>query len=262
MEFGVAMFKRAAGDGCNNNTVQNCIFNMQRINNSSGTAPMVDGAVGILVINSTAAAAVTALTPTNGGALATNGTNSNNKFYTNIINGGNIGIALSGFAATVGRGPNPDATSFLGDINNDIGGTVTGTGNTILNFGGGATTNPAAGIRANLQWGVNISYNTINNNNGSGVNHAITLRGIFAQAGVSGNATINNNTVTVSSGATTSGLTAIDNGIGSTAASNTVNINNNVIRFSYTTATTGVFNAISNSATAGAVNINGNNIQQ
>jgi gliding motility-associated-like protein len=266
MEFGVAMFKRTAGDGCNNNTVQNCIFNMQRINNAtaSGTGnPMVDGAVGILVVNSIATAASTPIaTPTNGGTLATNGTNSNNKFYSNTINGGNIGIALSGFAATVGRGPNPDATSFLGDINNDIGGTVTGTGNTILNFGGGATTNPAAGIRANNQWSVNISYNTINNNNGSGVNHATTLRGIFAQAGISGNATINNNTVTVSSGAASSTLTAIDNGIGATAASNTVNINNNVIRFSYTTATSGVFTAISNGASAGAVNINGNNIQQ
>jgi hypothetical protein len=266
MEFGLAMFKRTAGDGCNNNTVQNCIFNMQRINNAtaSGTGnPMVDGAVGILVVNSIATAASTPIaTPTNGGTLATNGTNSNNKFYSNTINGGNYGIALSGFAATVGRGPNPDATSFLGDINNDIGGTAVGTGNTILNFGGGATTNAAAGIRANNQWSVNISYNTINNNNGSGVNHATTLRGIFAQAGVSGNATINNNTVTVSSGAASSALTAIENGIGATAASNTVNINNNVIRFSYTTATTGVFTAISNGASAGAVNINGNNIQQ
>jgi hypothetical protein len=262
MEFGVAMFKRTAGDGCNNNIVQNCIFNMQRINNSSGSGPMVEGSVGINVVNSIPTAAITALTPTNGGTLATNGTNSNNKFYSNTINGGNYGIALSGFAATVGRGPNPDATSFLGDINNDIGGTAVGTGNAILNFGGGATTNPAAGIRANFQWGVNISYNTINNNNGSGVNHATTLRGIYAQAGVSGNATINNNTVTVSSGAASSALTAIDNGIGATAASNIININNNVIRFSYTTATTGVFTAISNGASAGAVNINGNNIQQ
>jgi gliding motility-associated-like protein len=262
MEFGVAMFKRTAGDGCNNNIVQNCIFNMQRINNSSGSGPMVEGSVGINVVNSIPTAAITALTPTNGGTLATNGTNSNNKFYSNTINGGNYGIALSGFAATVGRGPNPDATSFLGDINNDIGGTAVGTGNAILNFGGGATTNPAAGIRANNQWSVNISYNTINNNNGSGVNHATTLRGIFAQAGISGNATINNNTVTISSGATTSGLIAIENGIGATASSNTVNINNNVIRFSYTTATTGVFTAISNGASAGAVNINGNNIQQ
>jgi len=261
MEFGVALFKRVAGDGCNNNTIQNCTFNMQRINNAAGTSPMVDGAVGILVINSTAATATTLLTPTNGGTLPTNGTNSGNKFYTNTINSGNIGIALSGFAASSGAGPTPVATTFLGDLGNDIGGIAMGTGNSVLNFGGGAVTNAAAGIRANNQWSVNISYNTIDNNDGLGVSHATTLRGIFAQAGTSANATINNNNVTARSGATTSTLTAIDNGIGSTASSNTININNNTIRLSYTTATTGLMTAISNSATAAAVNINSNNIQ-
>ena len=263
MEFGICLFKAGAGDGCNNNTIQNCTINMQRINNAAATSPMIEGAVGILVINSTAIAATTALTPTNGGTLGTNGTNSGNRFYTNVINSGNYGIGISGFAATVGVGPTPNATTFLGDLGNDIGGVGAGTGNTILNYGGGATTSPASGIRANNQWSVNISYNTVDNNNGSGVNHATTLRGIFAQAGTSAAATISNNTVTVRSGATTSGLIAIDNGIGGTALSgNTININNNTIRFSYTTATTGVFNAISNSASAGAVNINTNNIQQ
>ena len=263
MEFGIGFFKASAGNGCNNNTVQNCVINMQRINNATSTAPMIEGAVGILVINSTAIAATTALTPTNGGTLATNGTNSGNKFYTNSINSGNYGIGLSGFAASTGVGPTPTATTFLGDLGNDIGGVASGTGNSILNFGGGAATNVAAGIRANNQWSINISYNTIDNNNGSGVNHATTLRGIFAQAGTSGAATINNNNVTVRSGATTSGLTAIDNGIGSTAvSSNTININNNTIRFSYTTATSGVFSAITNSANAGTVNISSNNIQQ
>jgi hypothetical protein len=262
MEFGIALFKRAAGDGCNNNTIRNCTFNMQRINNAAASGPMADGSVAIQVLNSTAIAAVTALTPTNGGTLATNGTNSNNKFYSNIINNGNAGIHLGGFAATVGVGPAPDPTSFLGDLGNDIGGTALATGNTILNFGGGAATNPAVGIRANNQWSVNISYNTIDNNDGGGVNHANTLRGIFAQAGTSANVTINNNIVTVRSGATTSALTAIDNGIGSTAASNTVNINNNTIRFSYTTATSGAFIGVNNTSTAAAVNINGNDIQQ
>lgn len=263
MEYGLALFKRAAGDGCNNNTIQNCTFNMQRINNATATAPMFDGSWGIYVLNSTATAATTSLTPTNGGTLANNGTNSNNKFYSNTINGGNGGIALSGFAASVGVGPTPTATTFLGDLGNDVGGSSSGTGNTILNFGGGAATNPSAGIRVSNQWSVNISYNTVDNNNGSGVNHATTLRGIFAQAATSARATISNNSVTVRSGGTSSVLTAIDNAIGSTAvSSNTIDINNNTIRFSYTTATSGVFTAISNSSTAGVVNINGNNIQQ
>ncbi len=262
MEFGVAFFKRDAGDGCNGNTIQNCTFNMQRINNATTSGPMGDGSTAIIVMNSTADAATTSLTPTNGGTLASNGTNSNNKFYSNTISNGNVGIYLSGYAALSGVGPSPTATTFLGDINNDIGGTASATGNTISDFGGGAATNSAAGIRVNHQWSVNIQYNIIDNNTGTGTNHATTLRGIFAQAGTSAAATISNNTVTVRSGATTSSLTAIDNGIGSTAASNAININNNTIRFSYTTATSGLFTGINNSATAAAVNINNNNIQQ
>ncbi len=107
---------------------------------------------------------------------------------------------------------------------------------------------------------MNISYNTVNNNNGSGVNHIVTLRGIYAQAGTSANATINNNTVTIQSGATTSACTGIDNLIGSTAASNTVTINNNTVNCAYTTATSGIFTGISNTASAATVNINVNTI--
>lgn len=224
---------------------------MQRVNNDAGTAPMVEGAVGILAINSTATAATTGLIP-----LAASGTNSFNKFYSNQINGGNYGIALSGFAAT---------TPFaIGDAANDIGGLSTATGNTILNFGGAAlASNAAAGIRANNQFGgLNISYNTVNNNNGSGANHETTLRGIYAEAGTSANATINNNTLSIQSGATTSGCNAIENGIGSTATSNTININNNVIYVGYSTATTGIYNAIVNTSTATTVSINSNMISQ
>ena len=54
---------------------------------------MIEGSVGILMINSMATAATTALTP-----VAAAGTNSNNKFYTNTINGGNYGMGLIGFA--------------------------------------------------------------------------------------------------------------------------------------------------------------------
>jgi hypothetical protein len=263
MEFGIGLFKRTAGDGSNYNTIQNCIFNMQAVNNAAASGPIVEGSVAIAVYNSVYTAATTALTPTNGGTLATNGTNSFNKIYGNTINGGNHGIALSGFAATAGVGPTPTATTFLGDLSNDVGGSSSATGNTIVNFGGGGTANAAAGIRANNQWSVNIRFNTVDNNNGTGVNHTTTLRGIFAQAGTSATATISNNNITIRSGSTTSALTAIDNGIGSTAlSSNTININNNRIRFSYTTATTGIFTAISNSSTAGVVNISANNIQQ
>jgi len=246
MEFGIGLFKLSATDGAQNNTVQNCNITLNRINNAGGTGPAMDGSVGIQAYNATATAATTALTIT-----VASGTNSNNKFYTNTIQNCNIGIGLSGFASAT-----------LGDSGNDIGGVALATGNNILNFGGGGTTSPAAGIRLREQiGGCNVSFNTINNNNGAGVNHATTLRGIYGQTGTSASVNINNNTVTVKSGATTSALTAIENTIGATAAGNTVNINNNTITgCTYATATTGVFTAITNTAAATTVNISNNQI--
>ena len=262
MEFGIGLFKLSAGDGCNNNTIQNCTFNMQRLNNASGSTPLVDGSVGIGIYNSTYTAATTALTPTNGGTLYTNGTNSENNIYSNSFNGGNYGIVIIGFAATVGVGPNPDINTFLGDVNNDIGGSSAPTGNSILNFGGGAgATNPSAGIRVNSQWGINISYNTVNNNNGTGVNHVSTLRGIYAQTATSAAATINNNSVTIKGGGTSSQVAAIESGLGATPNGNTVSISNNTVTGEYLTATSGVFYGIySISATPATLNIQNNSV--
>ena len=261
MEFGIALFKRAAGDGCNNNLIQNCTFNMQRINNATGGGPMVEGSVGITVPNSVHGAAITALTPTNGGTLATNGTNSANRFYSNSFNGGNYGIALVGYAASTGAGPSPNAATFLGDLGNDIGGSSLATANTILNFGGAAAaTNPSAGVRANNQWSINISYNTVNNNDGAGVNHVSTLRGIYGQAGTSANATINNNTVTIHGGGTTSQTAAIENAIGSTAAANSVSISSNTVTGDYLTATSGIFYGIVNTATPANLLLRSNSV--
>ncbi|MCX6304024.1 MAG: T9SS type A sorting domain-containing protein [Bacteroidetes bacterium] len=250
MEFGIALFKLSLSDGARYNTIQNCTFNMKRINNATGTAPMVEGSVGILVINATPTAAVTSLVPTTAA-----GTNSYNKFYANTLNDGNYGIALSGYAA---------ATPFTaGDTGNDIGGSSALTGNTILNFGGAsAATNPAAGIRANNQWGINISYNTINNNNGSGVNHPNTLRGIYGQAGTSASATINYNSVTLKGGGTTTALDCIYNGIGMTSAGNTITMAGNTVEnCTYSTATTGTFTGVYNGAYAETVNMYGNTVK-
>ncbi len=250
MEYGYGIFKSNASNGAQYNTIKNCTIALKRANNASGSGPMVEGSVGILVINSTLTAATTSLTintPT--------GSNSYNKIYSNTIQNCNYGIVLSGYSA-----PLPFAN---GDFGNDIGGNSPSTGNTILNFGGATgATNPSAGIRANNQWNINISYNIINNNDGNGVNHPSTLRGIFAQAGTSANANIKYNIISIQSGATTSSCFAIDNGIGSTAASNTINIIGNQIKIGYPTATTGVLTAINNSATAATVNISQNEITQ
>jgi hypothetical protein len=256
MEYAIAFFKASATDGCQNNTIQNCSITLPIVNNAAGGGPSVEGSKGIMFINATRTAAATALTIT-----AASGSNSNNRIYSNTITGGNYGIVFVGFAATAGVGPAPDPATFLGDLNNDIGGNAVATGNIILNYGGAATaTNPAAGIRVNNVWSTNISYNTIDNNNGSGVNHPNTLRGIFAQAGTSANVNITNNIINTRGGGTTQIAYAIENGVGATAATNNVNITNNSIGLAYATATTGLWGAVINTATATNVNINNNTI--
>ncbi|MCX6277642.1 MAG: choice-of-anchor J domain-containing protein [Bacteroidetes bacterium] len=242
MEFGVGMFKSGSRDGAQHNTISNCTFNMQRANFATGISPMVEGSAGILVINSTPAAATWPLSPTTAA-----GANSANTISYNTFNNGNYGVALSGYAA---------ATPFIAaDFSNEV------SHNTILNFGGGTgSTNPSAGILANNQWSAAITYNTINNNNGSGVNHPSSLRGIYAIAGTSANITISSNTVTLKGGATTyCSLEGINNGIGYTAASNTVTISGNTVEnCTCSTSTSVSFSGIVNAANAAIVNVYGN----
>lgn len=256
MEFGYALTKASVTDGAQNNTIKNCTITLNRLQNASWTAPGHNGSCGIVVLN-TLHTAASALTPT-----AATGSNSFNKFYSNTIQNCNAGIVFVGFAATAGVGPSPNASTFLGDMNNDIGGASASTGNTILNFGGGAATNPATGIFANNQWSLNCSYNTINNNNGSGVNHTTTLRGIFLNSSsTSANATCNNNSITIKGGATTSQVSGIECSFGATPASNTVEISNNTITGSYLTATSGVYYGIyATLCTPATLKINNNNI--
>ena len=137
MEYGYGLFKNSDTDGCQNNTITNCSLTLNRVNNGAWTGVGHNGSCGIVVLNCTATAN-TAITVT-----AASGANSFNKVYGNTVQNCNAGIVFAGFAA---------ATPFdLGDTGNDVGGTLPATGNTILNFGGGAATNPATGIFANSQ---------------------------------------------------------------------------------------------------------------
>ncbi len=217
MEFGYGFFKASVTDGCQNNTIQNCVVTLSRNNNSTGSGMAVDGSRAIDVVNALTGAHTTALTIT---SIA--GSNSNNKFYKNTLQNCNIGVALIGFA---------DVSPFtFADYGNDVGGNSTTTGNMIIDFGGAtAATLPAAGIRTFAQYDVNASYNTINSNTGAGFNHTNILRGIVLSTALSANATINNNTITIKSDATTSSASGIENLSGATAANNTITINNNLI---------------------------------
>jgi hypothetical protein len=246
MEFGYGLFTASATDGCQNNTIKNCYVTLNRLQNTAWAAPGPDGSVGIILVNG-AASAIGAITPT-----AASGSNSNNKFYSNTIDNANIGISMTGFAAL---------TPFtLADTGNDVGGTALATGNNIINFGGAAAaTNPAAGVRIANQWNFNVSYNTIDNNpTGVGVNHVSTLRGVFVNGGGNnGSIDINNNTVSLKFGGTTSQVSAIEcsptNG-----TTNTININNNLItNCTNDLATSHTFYGVYN--TAGSLNLNMNN---
>ena len=248
MEYGYALYLASAANGCHNVMITNCVITLNTINNATGAAPMVDGSTGIIMMNALATAAVTPLTPTTGGA------NSNNQFYGNTIQKCNTGIALIGFAAL--------APFTLADSNNDIGGIAPATGNTILNYGGAAgATNAAAAIRTLAQYGLNVSYNTINNNNGGGASHPTTLRGIYINTAASASVMVSYNMITVNGAGTTQAVEGIENGSGSTAAANSVNVSNNTIaNCSYSTATTGGFYGIYNTATPATLTINSNSI--
>lgn len=243
MEYGYGMFKVSATDGAQYNTIKNCNITLNKINNANATAPMIEGAVGITIMNSLYTAAITPITVTNA-----TGTNSYNKLDNNVIKNVNYGIGIVGFVAT---------TPFT---NADYGNQILN--NKIYNFGGGAIVNPAAGIRTLAQYDLAINFNILDNNfNGTGTNHATTFRGIYINTAISANVTVNSNTIKLKGGATTSALTAIDNAAGSTAAGNTISITNNTIdSCTYTTATSGVFTAISNTGTPATVNINGNTV--
>ena len=256
MEYGFGLFRKTLTDGAQNNTIKNCVITLNKLNNATKAGNMPEGSTGILLLNATD---TNAITTSNYGTNSTvTGANSNNKFYGNTIQNCNYGIYATGFAAA-----NGGTTPADGDFGNDIGGASSSTGNTILNFGGGtgSTLAAAGGVVLNNQWGANISFNTLNNNNGSGTNHASnSLRGIYGQAGTSANLTINNNNITINGGGNIP-CYGIDNAIGNTPASNTININNNTVTGGNALSTSTSYFAIQNTAACTNLNMNGNTVQ-
>jgi hypothetical protein len=246
MEFGYGLFKMNSNDGCQYNTIKNCVITLNRVNNSNGAGAAADGSRGIDVVN-----AVSGIHNATLSILSPGGSNSKNRFISNTIQNCNIGISLYGFADTA-------PFSFV-DQGNDIGGNSIATGNSIVNFGGGGSTNASEGIRTFAQYDLNVSYNLINNNNGSGLNHTATLRGIHLNSASNANVAITNNTLTLNGGGTTSQLAVIENGSGSGSSSNSVTIDNNVIsNCTYTSSVSGSFYGIWNTASPTSLNIRNN----
>ncbi len=252
MEVGYGFYRANATDGANNNTVQNCTITLNRNNNTSSTGPRTNatGSVGIELMACTPSAVGTIIS-----ATSVAGANSNNKFYGNTIQNVNFGIALGGFAAA--------SPYTLADLNNDIGGSSSVTGNNIINFGGGVgATSQCGAVFIHNQWSFNISYNTINNNNGSGINHPVSNRGIWLFASsVGASCNINNNKVTINGGASTTAIDwCLDFEMAQSGANgNVININNNqFLNCNKTVASTAAFTAIWLNTAASVVNVNNN----
>lgn len=247
MEFGYGFFKTNGDDGCQNNLIKNCVITLKRVNNAA--APSGNYLPGSRGIEFASAASNSHTTVVFVNTFP--GTNSNNRFYANLIQNCNIGIAINGYTNTTN-------ISKL-DANNDIGGLNAVTGNTIINFGGGGTV-AATGILTKAQYNINISNNVINSNNGSGTDHLGDLRLIQNDIGISSNVSILSNTLCLKGGTTCINALAIENNGGSTAANNTVNISNNLIANSTTSVAFLGFNfkGILNTAAPDYLVISGN----
>ncbi|HOZ52280.1 MAG TPA: DUF547 domain-containing protein, partial [Chitinophagaceae bacterium] len=231
MEFGYAFFKTNSINGAQNNTIKNCEISLSRNQNANWTTTGHTGSIGILMTNTTntsnSAISITSIS----------GTNSYNKFYSNIISNCNSGIAIVGFAA---------ASPFtLADIGNDIGGSSSNTGNSIFNFGGApSATNISSGVFVTNQMDLNCSNNTIENNTGTGVNHTNILRGITISGSIAANGNVNDNSIQIKGSGTTTEVAGISSITTGTTSSIILNINHNDISGQYLTATTGYFYGI------------------
>jgi hypothetical protein len=240
MEFGYALFRASATDGCQNNIIRNCVVTLNKANANT---------IGIYGAPSTAASA-TAISATSAA-----GGNSGNKVYGNVVTN-----AVSGIYFAAGS-----ATSIANyDQNNEIGVTA---GNTIGNFGGTAS---GWGAGGNYQNGLKITGNTLNSTLNYTSASASTpvaastvtsaLRGIYTPNGTSVSLDITGNTITLASGGTTALLTGIENGMGSTPASNTVNINRNTLAMSYLTATSATVSGFYNNGSPATLNLSDNTL--
>ncbi|QQS35336.1 MAG: hypothetical protein IPM56_13930 [Ignavibacteriales bacterium] len=234
-DWGYALVKASSTapfNGCQFVTIKNCVITLNKANTNS---------VGIYTGNHIATA-TTSLTITDPADA-----NSNNKFFSNTITNCYSAISISGFAAS--------SPYTLYDQNNEVG---VGGANTITNFGGGTVS--ARAIYSIYQNGLKVNNNNISSTvNGS----TTTVYGIFLSTGTSSSADVAGNTISLSltTGTFTSTIYGINNAMGSTAASNTININNNIFQnCDFSGFSTGNFYAILNSGTAATVNINNNTV--
>ena len=203
MEWGYALVKLqnvAPFDGCQNVTIENCVVTLNRTNTAT---------VGIYA-NNHIATATTFLTIT-----STSDAMNNCTFSGDTIQNCVTGISLRGFSAA----PSPYT---LYDQGNTIGGSST-TGNIIRNYAGTTT---GAGVNLQYQNSGTVSYNNINNTDGSGIAATSILYGVYTQNGTNTSVTVTNNTIALTEGTTSSALYGVYTGSGGTG---TVTVSDNTL---------------------------------
>ncbi|MCU0328894.1 MAG: hypothetical protein MUE53_07880 [Chitinophagales bacterium] len=223
MEYGILLCKKSTSDGAKFNTIQNCTFNLKNYNQTAAALgeSWYRGSVGIAMVNSLATFNASL------NVTAASGSNSFNHFYNNEISGAHCGISIIGFAPASGFSSLPLVNTFFGDIANHIG-TSNTTGNLIRNFGGNSSESSA--IYASQQWGLDIKYNTIENNDGNFVDHLGTMHGIYCRDAQGASVTISHNNITLTSSSNINPLTSIRNTFGSNPTdANIVAIDSNVL---------------------------------
>jgi uncharacterized repeat protein (TIGR02543 family) len=243
-EFGVALFYATTTNGAQNCTIQNNTITLNRTyQNTFG-----------IYSNSTHNDA-TSLT-----ATSTAGSNSGLKIYGNTISNVNLGIVVVGPTG---------AADYNTGI--DIGGSATVNGNTITNFGTGATTIAATsypniplylyGIFVKNSTGFNVSYNTITSN--GSVVEAYFLYGINIASATNpptGTFTnsVNNNTIALTHGSTAyiQGI-VVESATGTATSTQHIN-NNNFTALGSTVSTSTDIIAINNVMPNLVNNVNGN----
>ncbi len=226
IEWGYAILKASAQDGSQNVTIKNCNISLKKTNTAT---------VGIYSANVTPGAPVTPLT-----VDTPNGSNSNNKYYSNNISGCYSGILINGYA-------DPTAPYALYDQSTEIG---KDGGNTVTSFGGSTVVD--YGIYTSYQNRMTIANNTING----------TVDGNGACAGIqmntANNASTNVYSNTISIAYTGTGaFYGIYNNMGTNFTDNIYNFySNTVTNCTYANAVSGNFYGIYNYISAATINWN------
>ena len=221
MEYGYALFKASATDGCQNNVIRNCNITLNQDNYWTGAPLNYEfGSTGIMLRNTTRTALTTLLTITNAA-----GRSDNNQFYSNTISDVINGFVLSGYN---------DVSSPYSyyDQGNSIG--ISGSGNTIQQYGNDAATGTsrASGVYAIYQNSITVTNNVINSSPAGLEPHSNTLYGVFVSSPITGSynqiVSITNNDIKLLRSEVSSRMVAIKAG-NSSAGATSVTVSGNHI---------------------------------